>query len=188
MGQVPRLCNLPTKLRHYRNLYVNRPDSIPFLPTVVETLGRLYDDFIRLIFLHVHRETSVLSTELPEESDQFRFLREVCFTNLKGAVGLIMTKASAMRISIPLDLSSRTPLLILPSYFFLCVLPKRHILSIYLSLSLAFVLIIVLAWHLSSVVVYYETIKQELNRKHIKVSVWWKTKSESWGSDTSPIH
>ena len=45
--------------------------------------------------------------ELPEESDQFRFLRASCFVNLKGAVGLIMAKASAMRISIPLDLSSR---------------------------------------------------------------------------------
>ncbi len=46
--------------------------------------------------------------EFPEESDQFRFLRVSCFANLKGVVGLIMSKASAMRISIPLDLSSRS--------------------------------------------------------------------------------
>ena len=46
--------------------------------------------------------------ELPEESDQFRFLKAVCFANLKGTVGLIMTKASDMRILIPLDLSSRS--------------------------------------------------------------------------------
>ncbi len=59
-------------------------------------------------FGNVHRETSVLANELPEESDQFRFLRASCFANLKGVVGLIMTKASVMRISIPLDLSSRT--------------------------------------------------------------------------------
>ena len=72
------------------------------------TTGRMYDDFIRLLFLHAHRETSALANELPEESDQFRFLRASCFANLKGAVGLIMTKASAMRISIPLDLSSRS--------------------------------------------------------------------------------
>ena len=51
---------------------------------------------------------SALANELPEESDQFRFLRASCFANLKGAVGLIMAKASAMRISIPLDLSSRS--------------------------------------------------------------------------------
>jgi hypothetical protein len=46
--------------------------------------------------------------ELPQESDQFRYLRTSGFANLKGVVGLIMTKASAMRISIPLDLSSRS--------------------------------------------------------------------------------
>ncbi len=76
----------------------NRPDPIDFLPLAVDTPGRLYDDFIRLFFWHVHREVSVFPTELPEDSDQFRFLRTVCFANLKGAVGLIMTKASDMRI------------------------------------------------------------------------------------------
>ena len=64
--------------------------------------------FIRLLFLDAHRETSALVNALPEESDQFRFLHTSYFANLKGAVGLIMTKASAMRISIPLDLSSRS--------------------------------------------------------------------------------
>ena len=59
-------------------------------------------------FLHTYRETSVLTNELSEESDQFHFLRASCFTNLKGAVGLIMAKTSAMWISIPLDLSSRS--------------------------------------------------------------------------------
>ena len=61
-----------------------------------------------LLLLHAHREASALANELPEESDQFRFLRASCFVNLKGAVSLIMSKASAMRISIPLDLSSRS--------------------------------------------------------------------------------
>ncbi len=46
---------------------------------------------------------------------QFRFLHVSCFANLKGAVGLIMTKASAIRISIPLDLSSR-PFIPLPCF------------------------------------------------------------------------
>jgi hypothetical protein len=31
-----------------------------------------------------------------------------CLANLKGSVGLILANASAMRISIPLDLSSRS--------------------------------------------------------------------------------
>ena len=59
--------------------------------------------------MHDHREVSVLVNELTEESDQFRFLGASCFANLKGAVGLIVAKkASDVRISIPLDLSSRS--------------------------------------------------------------------------------
>ena len=65
-------------------------------------------DFSRLLFLHAHREASDLSNELPEESDQFRCLRAACLPNIKGSVGLILAKTSVMRISIPLDLSSRS--------------------------------------------------------------------------------
>ena len=43
------------------------------IPLAVDTSGRLYDDFIRLIFVDTNRETSPLANELPEESDQFRF-------------------------------------------------------------------------------------------------------------------
>ena len=68
----------------------------------------MYDYFIRLLFFHAHREVSFLANELTEESDQFRFLRSSCFANLKGSVGLIMVKTSAMWISIPLDLFSRS--------------------------------------------------------------------------------
>ena len=64
----------------------------------------MYDEFIRLLFLNVHRETSALTNEFPEESDQFRFLHVSRFTNLKGTVGLTLEKASGMWISTPLDL------------------------------------------------------------------------------------
>ena len=73
------------------------------LSLTVDTSGRLYDDFIRLFFLHTHLEASDLDNELPEESDQFRFLRAACLVNLKGSVGSIMTKISVIRISIPLS-------------------------------------------------------------------------------------
>ncbi len=36
------------KILNYRQLYINHPDPIFFLPTVVDTTGRLYDDFSRL--------------------------------------------------------------------------------------------------------------------------------------------
>ena len=96
------------KIRHYRNLYLNHPDPIAFIPLAVDTSGRMYDEFIRLLFFNTHREASILTNELPQESDKFRFLHASCFTNLKGTVGLIMVKASGMWISIPLDLSSRS--------------------------------------------------------------------------------
>ena len=103
------------KIRHYRQLYINRPEPIAFIPIAVDTAGRIYEDFSRLLFLHAHREASALVNELPEESDQFRFLRGACFANIKGLVGLILAKTSTIRISIPLDLSSR-PFIPLPCF------------------------------------------------------------------------
>ena len=108
-----------SKIIHYRQLYLNHPDPIAFMSVTIDTSGlhsgRIYDDFSRLQFLHTHREGSVLTTELPEESDQFRFLRAPCLVNLKGSLGLILAKDSVMRISIPLDLSS-LPFIPLPCF------------------------------------------------------------------------
>ncbi len=96
------------KILHYLQLYITRPDPIAFLSVVVDTTGRIYDDFSRLLYLHVNRESLSLTNEIPEESDRFRFLRADCYANIKGSVGLILTKVSDVRISIPLDLSSRS--------------------------------------------------------------------------------
>ncbi len=48
------------KIRHYRQLYLNRPDPIVFayLTVTVDTSDHIYDDFSRLLFLHPHREVS----------------------------------------------------------------------------------------------------------------------------------
>jgi hypothetical protein len=111
-----------------------------FLPAATDTTGRVCDDFSRLLFLDAHREVSALVNEIPVESGQFRFLRTVRYANIKGSVGLMLAKVSAMRISIPLDLSSRSfiplPCLFvgdvlflsyrLPLFLLLDVLPKRH--------------------------------------------------------------
>jgi hypothetical protein len=70
------------KIRHYRQLYLNRPDPIAFMPVTVDTSDRVYDDFSRLLFLHDHREASALANEIPEESEQFRFLRAACYANI----------------------------------------------------------------------------------------------------------
>ena len=44
------------KIIHYRQLYVDRPDPIVFMPVAVDTSDRIYDDFLLLLFLHTHRE------------------------------------------------------------------------------------------------------------------------------------
>ena len=36
------------KILHYRQLYIDRPDPIDFMPVAVDTSGRIYDDFLRL--------------------------------------------------------------------------------------------------------------------------------------------
>jgi hypothetical protein len=58
------------KIRHYCQIYSDRPDPIVFLPIAVNSSGRVYEDFARLLFLHAYREASILVGELPEESVQ----------------------------------------------------------------------------------------------------------------------
>ena len=62
------------KIIHYRQLYIDRPDPIVFMSLSVDTSDRIYDDFLRLLFLHVQREASALANDVPEESSHFRFL------------------------------------------------------------------------------------------------------------------
>ena len=38
-----------TKNLHYHQLYFNRPDPISFMSVAVDTSGRIYDDFSRLL-------------------------------------------------------------------------------------------------------------------------------------------
>jgi hypothetical protein len=53
------------KIRHYRQIYTERSDSIVFLPVTVSTSGRVHDNFTRLFFLYVYRESSISTGELP---------------------------------------------------------------------------------------------------------------------------
>jgi hypothetical protein len=61
------------KILHYHQLYLDRPDPIACMPVAVDTSVRIYDDLLRLLFLHAHREASVLANEIPEESVTFVF-------------------------------------------------------------------------------------------------------------------
>ena len=89
------------KIRHYRQIYADRPDPIVFLPVSVSTSGRVYDDFTRLFFLHAHREASISEN----------YLR-----NLNSFVFCERHTASGMRVTIPIDLST-WPFIPLPRCF-----------------------------------------------------------------------
>jgi hypothetical protein len=49
----------------YHQLYIDRPDPIAFMTLVDDTSDYIYDDFLRLLFLHVHREASALANDVP---------------------------------------------------------------------------------------------------------------------------
>jgi hypothetical protein len=68
------------KIIHYRQLYIDHPEPIAFMPVAVYTSDRNYDDFLRLVFLHAHRQASALSNDIPEESGHFRFLHSEVHT------------------------------------------------------------------------------------------------------------
>jgi hypothetical protein len=40
------------------------PEPIAFMSVAVDTAGRIYEDFSRLLFLHAHREISISSCSL----------------------------------------------------------------------------------------------------------------------------
>jgi hypothetical protein len=63
------------KVRRYRADYnMNPPNTVSFMSGIVSTFGRLHNEFVRLLFLQVHRETDrffvssgVLSTQFLEQ-------------------------------------------------------------------------------------------------------------------------
>jgi hypothetical protein len=67
-----------------------KPGAEPSAAVSYQDYTRVDQDFTRLLFLHAHREASILTGELPEESEQVRFFRTSSLPNLKDSVGLIM--------------------------------------------------------------------------------------------------
>jgi hypothetical protein len=115
-GVLNKVARMKIRRYRYRQIYTDRSDPIVFLPVAVSTSGHVYEDFTRMFFLHAYREASILTGELPEESEQFRFLRASRLANLEGSVGLILAKTSSMRVTIPIDLSTRS-FIPLPHFF-----------------------------------------------------------------------
>ncbi len=97
------------KIRKYRADYNNRPPSaVSFMPAIASTSDRLHSEFVRLLFLQVHRETDrffavpgVQSAQF--DRDQFHFRRAAFLTQLKSKVGLTLAKAADLRVNLNLD-------------------------------------------------------------------------------------
>jgi len=53
------------KIRKYRTDYNNNPpNTISFIPDIVDTSGRLHSDFVCPLFLQVHRETDLVKASV----------------------------------------------------------------------------------------------------------------------------
>ena len=114
------------KINSYRQQYADK-QNISFLPAIVSTSTRMHGEFLRLLFLHAHRETEAhfTATGMPSQrnqSDSFRFKRAAFYQSLKSKVGLAAAKAAALRVNLnvegcgivaaPVHAPSRAPLLL----------------------------------------------------------------------------
>ncbi len=76
---------------------------------MTSTSGRLHSEFVRLLFLQVHRETdrffpaSGVQLAPTNPSCQFHFHRATFASILKSRVGNILSKAAPLRINLNLD-------------------------------------------------------------------------------------
>ncbi len=98
------------KIRKYHSDYNNNPPStIPFMPIIASTSGRLHSEFVHLLFLQAHRETaaflqSASEVQLPHStSGQFLYRRVVFSSQIKSKIGNILTKYAALRITLNID-------------------------------------------------------------------------------------
>ena len=78
------------------------------MTTVVSTSGKLHSEFVRHLFLQVHRETDnffAASGVQLEEHDRghFHFHRAVFSSQLKSKVGLVLDKVTGLCVTLNLD-------------------------------------------------------------------------------------
>ena len=76
------------------------------IPAIMTTSSRMHGEFLRLLFLQAHRETTAHfnATGLPSRPNRsdnaFRFKRAAFYMGLKSQVGLVAAIASALRINL----------------------------------------------------------------------------------------
>ena len=117
------------KISAYRAQYANNRANnrnISFKPAITSTSSHLHGEFLRLLFLQAHRETTAHFTAIgvpaQQHCDSFRFRRAAFYNGLKSKVGLAAAKTAVTRINLnidgcgvvapPVQSSSRAPLLL----------------------------------------------------------------------------
>ena len=92
-----------SKIDDYRDQYANN-QNISFLPAITSTSTRMHGEFLRLLFLQAHRETTAHFTAVgmpaQQHSDSFRHRRAAFYNGLKSKVGLAAAKTAALRINL----------------------------------------------------------------------------------------
>jgi hypothetical protein len=84
------------------------------MPAIASSSGRLHSEFVRILFLQVHRETdrffaaSGVLLAQTHPGGQFTFLRAAFLTQLQRKVGLALAEATTLRININLDVAPIT--------------------------------------------------------------------------------
>jgi hypothetical protein len=77
------------------------------MPAITSKFSRMHGEFLRLLFLQAHRETTANFTAngMPAQQhcDSFRFRRAAFYNGLKSKVGLAAAKTAAMRINVNID-------------------------------------------------------------------------------------
>ena len=92
-----------SKIDDYRGQYANN-QNISFLPAITSTSTRMHGEFLRLLFLQAHRETTAYFTAIgmpaQQHCDSFRYRRAAFYNGLKSKVGLAAAKAAALRVNL----------------------------------------------------------------------------------------
>ena len=92
-----------SKIDDYRDQYANN-QNISFLPAITSTSTRMHGEFLRLLFLQAHRETTAHFTAIgmpaQQHCDSFRYRRAAFYNGLKSKVGLAAAKAAALRVNL----------------------------------------------------------------------------------------
>ena len=102
-GQTPKFKNAGSGVP-WRKFWIG---YISFLPAITSTSTRMHGEFLRLLFLQAHRETTAHFTALgmpaQQHCDSFRYRRAAFYNGLKSKVGLAAAKAAALRVNLNIN-------------------------------------------------------------------------------------